>query len=721
MLDLNYNISGRSRSILIIVSFLGALFSVVYYLVLYPNSPWNTDWFNYSVTGLYTLFFLVALAIRKEDFISKLEFAYFLLTLVVFAYNTLVILSADEPEKYHGVIILLMASLLFSLDRYIYQKLFISFTLISFLLAYFYFQLNQPQIITLYLMFLLMISSYLYLAKNAISKVATLSLNFERFINNELSGYVFLDTKKKKIFYSNEKSKQLWPNQDPNYLLDLSLNEIKELGSIKFSTILIKKNHVIIRVDDITDEQNSIEFYNHIFEENLAGVYETDVRGKILLANDSFARVFGYDKKEDVIGRDVTTFYKSAQKRQEFLDIIKKEKQLTNFEAIQINKQGKEFYVLNNIVLNEEKQTLSGIIIDITAKKEQEKLLIEEKQRSQKAFDDRTLRFNALFEGLKTTLVYTINDQFEMTSFNSTANKAFQDVTGKDLEKGANFFTVWEGHYSKDYKKQMIKGIKNAFEGKSQYVLGKIENDKREFWIESYINPILSVDGTIQEVSLISNDITQKQENEKKLKESLEEKEILLKEVHHRVKNNLQVISSILNLQSSFIDEETTKSILSESQNRIKTMSFIHESLYQTKDFSEIRFSEHIDKLLNNLVYSYAMEEHNIQIEKNIEDISLDLDTAIPCGLIVNEIISNSLKHAFRGREKGKISVEMKKQGKEVHLEISDDGIGMDKSINIYESNTLGLQLIITLVDQIDGSIRIENKEGTKILIIFAP
>ncbi|MCB0476615.1 MAG: PAS domain S-box protein [Crocinitomicaceae bacterium] len=721
MLDLNYNISGRNRSILIIVSLLGSIFSIGYYLILYPNSEYNISAINYSVTAVYFLLFLSLLFTKNEDIILKLETFYLGLTIFIFLYNSLVVYSADDPEKYQGIIILLHASLVLSIDKYFYQRIFMGTSILIVFGVYFVLDSHSPRILVLFSMFFVMLYAYLYLSKNAIAKVSTLSMNFERFINNELSGYVFLDKRKKKILYANDTSKELWPEQQAEFLLDIPLNGEKEIGKLRFTNILIKKHHSIIRVDDLTDEQNSIEFYNHIFEENLAGVYETDVNGTILLANDSFARIFGYMNKEEIIGKDVTNFYKNPENRMEFLKLLKKEKHLTNFESEQIDSNGEAFFVLNNIVFNEKKNSLSGIIIDITAKKAIENKLIEEKEKSQKAFDDRTLKLNAIFDGLKTTIVYTLDKNFKITSFNDTANKAFRDVTKNDLKIGDGFFEVWKGYYAEDYFDQMRKGIEEAFNGKGHYVLGKIKENEREFWIESYINPIYSSGGEIREVSLINNDITQKHEYEHQLKSSLEEKDILLKEVHHRVKNNLQVISSILNLQSSFIEEETVKNILSESQNRIKTMSFIHESLYQTKNFAEIHFSEHIDKLLNNLIYSYSMGQKEIQIKKDIDDISLNLDIAIPCGLIVNEIISNSLKHAFEGKEKGEIFVQMKTIEDKIHLKIADNGIGMKQDLDIYESNTLGLQLIITLVEQIDGTIHIENKEGTKILIIFAP
>src|ERR1019366_8818117 len=155
------------------------------------------------------------------------------------------------------------------------------------------------------------------------------------------------------------------------------------------------------------------------------------------------------------------------------------------------------------------------------------------------------------------------------------------------------------------------------------------------------------------------HDITEKKVSEEKIKQSLQEKDVLLKEVHHRVKNNLQVISSILNLQSSYVKDKKTLEILRESQNRIKSMAFIHESLYQTKDFSNINLTEYVTSLANNLVHSYQSFEDQVDLELKIQDIYLNLDIAIPCGLIINEILSNALKYSFQKNEKGKIGIRL--------------------------------------------------------------
>jgi len=207
-------------------------------------------------------------------------------------------------------------------------------------------------------------------------------------------------------------------------------------------------------------------------------------------------------------------------------------------------------------------------------------------------------------------------------------------------------------------------------------------------------------------------------ENENNLKESLKEKEILLKEVHHRVKNNLQIINSILNLQSSYIEDDKTLEIINESQNRIRSMSFIHESLYQTSNFSSINFKEYIENLLSNLVYSYQIGT-KIKIRKDIENIDLTLDQAIPCGLILNELITNSLKYAYDINEEGEVYISIKKIESKIEIIVQDFGVGLPQKFNIEAADSLGLSLVHTLTEQIDGELTLKSDGGTKILIIF--
>ena len=229
----------------------------------------------------------------------------------------------------------------------------------------------------------------------------------------------------------------------------------------------------------------------------------------------------------------------------------------------------------------------------------------------------------------------------------------------------------------------------------------------------------MQIAGKVSEISCLAFQITTRKETEDKLYNTVKEKEILLKEVHHRVKNNLQVISSILSLQASYVSDRKTLEILKESQDRIKTMSFVHESLYQDSDFSSIKLSDYVSTLAQNLIYSYKSDDFNIKLDTHFDEIFLNLYQAIPCGLIINELVSNALKHAFKKISKGKLSIHIYKKANKILLNIGDNGIGMPDNINIENTETLGFQLVHALVDQLDGTIDVNNKNGTEYLIKF--
>lgn len=201
---------------------------------------------------------------------------------------------------------------------------------------------------------------------------------------------------------------------------------------------------------------------------------------------------------------------------------------------------------------------------------------------------------------------------------------------------------------------------------------------------------------------------------------SLKEKEQLLKEVHHRVKNNLQIISSLLNLQSEFVDDEKFLALIRESKNRITSMSLIHEMLYSSKNLSQINFKEYIETLYHSIYSTFITKDFKIDIKLKVDpEIHFEIDTMIPIGLILNEIITNSLKYAFPNK-KGRISFKAEKQAKNLILTISDNGIGIPPNFDYHKSKSLGLQLIYLLADQIDAQISLDLEQGTKFILQFA-
>ncbi|WP_406655964.1 PAS domain S-box protein [Methanolobus sp. ZRKC2] len=222
-------------------------------------------------------------------------------------------------------------------------------------------------------------------------------------------------------------------------------------------------------------------------------------------------------------------------------------------------------------------------------------------------------------------------------------------------------------------------------------------------------------DGSITLQGIIL-DITERKMAEEAL---LQNEKIRKKEIHHRVKNNLQVISSLLYLASdNFKDKDVIEAFL-DSRNRVRSMALIHEELYQSKDMSNIDFAEYTENLLEYLSKSYVLDSKNISLNSNIEDVHLGVDTAVPLGMIINELVSNSLKHAFLNGEQGTINVGLRVRDDRFVLKIKDNGIGFPSDMDFRNTESLGLQLVITLVDQIDGTIKLNTEKGTEFTIDF--
>ncbi|MBF0546835.1 MAG: PAS domain S-box protein [Candidatus Riflebacteria bacterium] len=224
-------------------------------------------------------------------------------------------------------------------------------------------------------------------------------------------------------------------------------------------------------------------------------------------------------------------------------------------------------------------------------------------------------------------------------------------------------------------------------------------------------------------IVVIAKDNTERKQAEEKIKKSLAEKELLLKEIHHRVKNNMQVISSLLRLQASKINDKAVAEIFQISQNRIKTMALIHEMLYRSKDLGRINFGNYIKEMVESLVRTTVETHQQIELEIQFDTILIEIETAIPCGLIINEVVSNSLKHAFPNERKGKIAILVQKGDQEtITLNISDNGVGYPNGIDPEKKGTLGLELINNLLTgQLHGEMSVCWENGTKYQFSFVP
>ena len=226
-------------------------------------------------------------------------------------------------------------------------------------------------------------------------------------------------------------------------------------------------------------------------------------------------------------------------------------------------------------------------------------------------------------------------------------------------------------------------------------------------------------DGRITGFVTIDRDITVRRQAEDKIKASLQEKEVLLKEINHRVKNNLQIISSLLNLQSREIQDEQALRSFQVSQDRIRSMAMVHEMLYQSDDLARIDFGEYIKSLATDLGSAYGLGVRDIDLKIDVENIMLGIDTAIPCGVIVNELVANSLKHAFPGDRPGEISVSFQAADGQYTMIFKDDGVGLPEDLDVSRPSSLGLTIVNALTGQLNGIIDLGRNGGTEIRIRF--
>jgi two-component sensor histidine kinase len=267
-----------------------------------------------------------------------------------------------------------------------------------------------------------------------------------------------------------------------------------------------------------------------------------------------------------------------------------------------------------------------------------------------------------------------------------------------------------EKRYETELKERQIETL--AFENEQNQLLLDKQASEKQLYILAIITLLIILGFGIRQVvqkNKFNQILTAKNAT---ISNALSEREVLLREIHHRVKNNLQIISSLLNLQSRFIKDQNAVDAVQEGRNRVKSMALIHQKLYQQDNIEGIYMPEYIDNLSASLVTSYKVSGGRIQIDKQVDKINLDIDTAIPVGLILNELLTNSLKYAFIDGRIGNLIIKLQVQNQQLVLEVSDNGIGMDASSSVNK-NSFGLTLIESLAEKLDAKTEILQKEGT--------
>jgi PAS domain S-box-containing protein len=482
-----------------------------------------------------------------------------------------------------------------------------------------------------------------------------------------------------------------------------------ELGSLARS-FTVMRDAIKLQMREL---QTAEKKYRDIFENAVEGIFQLSPDGRIISANRALAIIFGYDSPEELIALLTTImdhYYHPWENRHIPFAGLEESDLLAGEERHYKRKDGSSFWGFESVrAVHDSDGSLlhyDGSLVDITERKDAEAAVTESHERLLTVLNS----FSAV--------VYVADMKtYEVLFINKYTHDIFGNIEGKlcwqTLQAGQTgpcSFCTNDKLLNPDGKPTGVYSweFKNTFNNRWYYI-----QDRAIPW----------VDGHIVRME-IATDITDRKIAEEKIKASLREKEVLLREIHHRTKNNMQVISSLISLQAEQIEDKQYADKFNDSKNRIKSMALVHEKLYQTEDIANIDFNDYIETFANSLISFYEINTGKVHLKINVEDASLGIDTAIPCGLVINELLSNCLKHAFPEDRTGTVTVIFNKNkiedGLECNMVVSDNGIGIPEDLDIRKTKSLGLQLIITLVEhQLGGTIDLDRTNGTRFHIHF--
>lgn len=434
-----------------------------------------------------------------------------------------------------------------------------------------------------------------------------------------------------------------------------------------------------------------------ITQQTEVAVWVRNDQGEILFVNKQWKSIFGLGEK-NVTGLSLHDIFEKKE-AEEMIEsdraVIKRSKQVI-FEEFLETAIGPRHYMVNKFPLMGIaglENAVGGIGTDITEIKKTEEHLQETKQKLREIIEH------------STNLFYTHNTNHELTYLSPQSI----DFLGYPPEEAKRRWTEFvTDHPDNEKGFESSQRAINTGTAQPPFELELIRGDGEKIWVEVNEAPVVKNGKTVSMAGSLTN-ITKRKTAQRVIHESLREKETLLAEIHHRVKNNLAVVASLMQLQAMESESSEVQGELLESVLRIKSMASIHEQLYRTENFSNIDFANNLEKLVGEVIDT-MQSSNGVTLGFDCDEVRLSVNQAIPCSLIVNEVITNVIKHGFSGRETGEIITKLHQKGDEVTISIEDDGIGLPENFDPESTKTLGMQLIKTLTGQISGKYRFESK-----------
>jgi PAS domain S-box-containing protein len=487
-------------------------------------------------------------------------------------------------------------------------------------------------------------------------------------------------------------------------------------GSVEF---VMAVSRDITELKQVKEElRSSRDFLDAVLETANEGITVSNEQGQFILYNQKMQEITGYSKEEAEHPDYLSWIYPDYLHRAKALGARSsafRGRNITNQDWQILHKDGSTRTVLisTKLLTYNQQKWLISMVRDISDRYQTEKALRQSEEK-----------YRVLVETLPCGI-----REIDLSGRITLINSAGLQILGYQREElqGKSIWSLGAGESPPEHLATYFRHLINHKLSPSVYTTKHRRQDGSMIDVEVTWNYRRDHSGEVIGFVSVITDVTARKQAEEELQASLQEKELLIKEVHHRVKNNLQVISSIFSLQSLYIQDPQILSILAESQNRIRSMALIHEKLYQSNNLAQVDFADYLKSLTRNLFDSYNVNPNAIALNLQVNNVDLNLDTAIACGLLINELVSNALKHGFPHREAeenaammGEITIVFSQVSPgTLFLEVKDNGVGLPKEVNIGETNSLGLRLVRALTRQLRGQLEIQNQGGTVFHLTF--